>query len=1111
MKQNARKNIRRLAAMLLVALLPYYASAEPVNLQTARQKAAQFAQQHGIELKDAATSRLSRKAQAISQQLVNSFYVFNLGNNQGFVIVSGDDRTEEILGYSTQGCYDEAKMPDNMRVWLESYDREIRAIPADWRPAERAAGQHQVAEQTRSMILPMVHTKWDQNSPYWNLTPMANSYSHCFTGCAATVLAQAMYYYQWPQDATAEIPSYYSSKSDYTTIGTLDALPPVTFNWAKMLPTYFYDYVNDSPNYNDDQATAVATLMQYAGHAVKMSYGSSSSGASVDALAPALVNYFDYAKSTRLLTRNYYSIKDWDNMVYGELIAGRPVIYDGFTSSEGGGHVFLIDGYDGDGYYHVNWGWGGNSDGFFLLSVLNPYNTSGSGASSSAYGYAYYQNAIFGLMPSSEYSGDDLSSMELNEFGYSGTIITERMKNSTGDTKQFEFGFGYFDAEGKLQVVYSEETGELSGLTNYIVKDIDGLLADGSYTVYAINRVAGAAQWNVFTNLSYARTVTVAGGVTTIGDAYDYGDVSMEVKDWQLIGDQKQYSNHELKVTVKNNGPDYEDELYLYGTYDNVTYSQLTQTVVTLAEGETSDVSFFFTPSQSGTLKLFVTRDYYASDYTSNLLTNGEKNYTITAGGSGETVGDVTKLQATSITIDGMIVEGGKNVVYCKGFVTGHMTIKNTAEAAYSGEARIYAIVPYHDENVNPDTHEIEVMENSYPLGQFFTSISLAAGESTTVDFVLDVSLNPSDWWHAIDENTIPESLKHDIGLLVGQGYDDVLGREVYTMNGQVEIYPDYGVEIMNANGSSEIVSYKLPIVVPATATCVDLRGFSGNGIVLNTASAQPNCLYLRYGTESGITGLPSVNVIEGTTAANIVLTDGYDFVPPFDFTAENISYTRTPSIATNGTGGWQTLVLPFAATRLVRTDTGVQLNWFQSASEGGKQLWIKDFVSIDGSDAQFDYAPTTLEAYHPYIIAVPGNRWGAAWDLSGVPLRFEGSNAAIYAGVCSTVGASSWKLTGTMASTEATDVYAINAAGTGFVKTSGTMNPFTAWFVNKTVGAPTMLRIKQFLDDSTDIGDICQGVMSGGECYTLEGIKLSAKPSKAGIYIQNGHKVIIK
>jgi hypothetical protein len=308
-------------------------------------------------------------------------------------------------------------------------------------------------------------------------------------------------------------------------------------------------------------------------------------------------------------------------------------------------------------------------------------------------------------------------------------------------------------------------------------------------------------------------------------------------------------------------------------------------------------------------------------------------------------------------------------------------------------------------------------------------------------------------------------------------------------------------------------VSYKQEIVVPPTAVYVDLRGFSGNGIVLNTTNAQPNCLYLRNGNEEDITGLPTKNVIKGAVAEKIELTDGYDFVPPFDFTAQHITFTRKATIGANATGGgWQPFVLPFAANKVVRADSEVELKWFQSASETGKNLWIKDFVGIDGTTALFGFAPATLEPYHPYIIAVPDASWGTAWDLRNVPLRFEGDNANIIADARCNVNTSVWKYTGTMTTASGADVYTINTTGTTFKRqTTATLNPFSAWFVNKSAGsgAPELI-IGDIDGNTTAIREMSNKTATDNSYYNLNGQRMSGSMNQLpkGIYIYNGKKI---
>ena len=110
--------------------------------------------------------------------------------------------------------------------------------------------------------------------------------------------------------------------------------------------------------------------------------------------------YFNYDKGTRAIFRSYYSIEQWENMVYDELKSNRPVPYAGQSGS--GGHSFVVDGYDGNGLFHLNWGWGGMCDGYYRLSVLNPFNNSGIGSASGLMGYSFMQEAVIGVQPPTE-------------------------------------------------------------------------------------------------------------------------------------------------------------------------------------------------------------------------------------------------------------------------------------------------------------------------------------------------------------------------------------------------------------------------------------------------------------------------------------------------------------------------------------------------------------------------------------------------------------------------------------------------------------------------------------------------------------------------------------
>lgn len=316
---------------------------------------------------------------------VGGLYVVNMAEG-GYVVVSGDDRTLPILGFGDTGAIDTNAMPTNMAAWLQGYADEIAWLNSHGKTTvatPRHVGSHSTAE-----IYPMVTTQWDQRAPYNNLCPKYSEYDQAVTGCVATAMAQVMNYHQQPATATQPIPGYTTESYGLE----LSGLPAVTFDWANMSNTYTEASTGPA-------ATAVATLMQYCGWAVEMDYGPSS-GSTTDAVAYALKTYFGYSETTQYVSRSYYTAAKWADLIYHELANGRPVVYGGMSS--GGGHEFVCDGYQYENntdYFHINWGWGGTSDNYFVLSALDP-EVQGAGGSSSTDGYHYGQDAVIGIQKS---------------------------------------------------------------------------------------------------------------------------------------------------------------------------------------------------------------------------------------------------------------------------------------------------------------------------------------------------------------------------------------------------------------------------------------------------------------------------------------------------------------------------------------------------------------------------------------------------------------------------------------------------------------------------------------------------------------------------------------
>ena len=366
--------------------------ADEVTPEQAREIALKFMKSH--------SSR--RAAPAMEQPVkVSGLYVFNVNNNGGFVIVSNDDETTPILGFSDSGSIDPDNMPSNMRAWLQGYADEIvwfqkngiTATPAD-NKARRRAPTH-----SHDAISELITTKWDQGRPYNLQCPFTNEYVIA-TGCLATAMAQVMYYTEKKArnnttETTDVIPSY-TWKLNGTNRATVAIPKDTEINWGIMRNTYTKTDV-------DESAQAVATLMKCCGYSVKMSYGSSSSAYLSDA-DDALINYFGYNETTvKYYKRHNYTYSSWVDMIYNELKEGRPVLYAG--QAVDGGHAFVCDGYQYDtenqtDLFHINWGWSGQCDGLFVLSVLNP-DQQGTGGSASNSAYTFGHEAIVGIQKAS--------------------------------------------------------------------------------------------------------------------------------------------------------------------------------------------------------------------------------------------------------------------------------------------------------------------------------------------------------------------------------------------------------------------------------------------------------------------------------------------------------------------------------------------------------------------------------------------------------------------------------------------------------------------------------------------------------------------------------------
>ncbi len=303
------------------------------------------------------------------------FYVFNI--DRGFVIVSADDRVTPILAYSNEGNFDGQNIPENVAFFLDGYKREISSILAmddadvnpDWALLENGEMPHD--KDATVVVGPLLKTQWAQERYYNSQCPVdqAGPAGHAYVGCGAIVMGQVMRYWKYPVHGTGRssyVCNHASYGNGYGDYGTLSA------NYGNT--TYEYDKMPKklTSTSTQEQIDAVATLLSHCGISVKMNYGSLGSSVSPVNIVSAMKTYFGYPNTVRYLERNSYGNTAWFSMIKAELDSLAPFFYGGQSTTHGG-HVWVCDGYRDDNYFHMNWGWGGQYDGYFVLSSLSRY------------------------------------------------------------------------------------------------------------------------------------------------------------------------------------------------------------------------------------------------------------------------------------------------------------------------------------------------------------------------------------------------------------------------------------------------------------------------------------------------------------------------------------------------------------------------------------------------------------------------------------------------------------------------------------------------------------------------------------------------------------------
>ena len=389
----------------------------------------------------------------------DAVYVFN-HTNGGFVWVSASDYSHEVLGYSDSGSFDKNNIPDNMQYWLRMYAGEIARVEAI-HPV--GAGAKRVATSYQEVAPLLDGVTWNQGAPYNNLCPTIGG-QRCVTGCVATAISQIMYKHKHP--------TYGTGSYSYTTESGVSAsanFGNTFYDWNNMLPSY-------NNGYTSTQATAVATLMYHVGVASSMNYGTSLSLAYMLDPLIGLIEHFDYDKGMQVWLRDYV-MDDTRilNAIARDLQAGLPVYMGGATANSEG-HAFVCDGMKSDGYLHINWGWGGISNGYFALSALDP-ELQGTGGSSGNLAFTEYVGVYTGIKPDAGGSAWPM-------------ITAEKLTRTSAD----EIGINdevSFAVEG----IYNQGVCPIQGYLDYYILNSDGEYMDKYRTIESID-------WLIYEGLS---------------------------------------------------------------------------------------------------------------------------------------------------------------------------------------------------------------------------------------------------------------------------------------------------------------------------------------------------------------------------------------------------------------------------------------------------------------------------------------------------------------------------------------------------------------------------------------------------------------------------------
>lgn len=580
------------------------------------------------------------------------FYIFTSKESDAFVIASADDRISPILAYSTEGDFQLEDMPENLRSWLSFYEKNIPTLIENGEVTSHSKG--------KTKVLPLLKDiAWNQNSPFNDLAPGIGGGKKAAAGCVATAMTQIMRYHRWPDKATGEVS--YSTRT--LKIPLSQDLGDKPFDWNNMPGIY-------SSSSTTVQRAAVAQLIYYAGVSVEMDYNSTSGAYSSD-VPNALINNFGYSVTAEMLYRDIFDYSNWANMIRLELDAGYPVYYSG--ASPGGGHAFVCDGYDENDLFHINWGWGGVSNGYFSLLQMNP-SEQGIGAGSGG-GYINGQGIIIGIKPPKD---GDTPSEPYFAFEQIGTGEVQQVDKTDPVTINIDniFNYGSSNFIGSLGLALYNVNGDFNSLLtehydlnikpyygwyNYSFGAKFSNAPVGKYHLRPVSKPQNSEEWEI---CKYINTISgyVEVEITETKVIFSFSSYPTLALEGDLSAPVKIYAGKRanFSMIIKNNGTsEYSSNIGLRITEGSEANIVVTNKII-IPAGATQAVQFSVesVSSRAGEVTLDVLYDAYNGSNEEEPFAGTLASKQLTIHASTSEMGSVPTVE--SFTIDKSTFEVGE-------------------------------------------------------------------------------------------------------------------------------------------------------------------------------------------------------------------------------------------------------------------------------------------------------------------------------------------------------------------------------------------------------------------------------------------------------------------